>query len=502
MSNEFRQYRAPAGNGSLLAEPPLADYADAVPADARALDTCEVRLAGVPVCRLRISARADIARLTGRAVGPILMSGHQPEAFHPGVWIKNFALSRLAGQVGRTPLHMIADGDTAKIAGIRFPVLSDDPARVHTHSLAWDRFSGEVPWEERTIADEGLFASFPERARDFTEDWGYTPLLESLWPTQVAEHPAEAFTAMRRTLEARWGIDNAEVKSSELCELPVFGSLVRELVGSAAAFADIYNRAVREYRKSHGIRSKNHPVPDLAVTPDWVELPLWGWQEGDTLRGRLFAGSNGRLTVVPPGRNLPDANSAVYHIDSHPLKLRPRALLTTLFCRVLIADGFIHGIGGGKYDEVTDLLIRRWLRIEPPAFVVVSATIHLPLPHFPATPAQLHATRNDLRRLHWNPESAMDASDPTHAAMLAEKQRLLGATIPDRQDRRWNYRSLRRLGDGMRDAVRPQAAAMAGRESRQSLEVKANGRLRRRDYSFLLYPEEYLRRMLFDLAGG
>ena len=501
MSNEFRQYRAPTGNGSLLAEPPIADYADAVSASALALDTCEVRLAGIPVCRLRIRARADVARLTGRPVGPVLMGGHQPEAFHPGVWIKNFALSRLASRTGRTPLHMIADGDTAKIAGIRFPTISADPAKVHTESLAWDRFTGEVPWEERTIADPELFASFPKRAKQLTKDWGYTPLLESLWPAS-ANDPAEAFTAMRRTLEARWGLNNAEVRLSQLCETTVFTALVRELVASAGHFAEIYNRAVVEYRKSHGIHSRNHPVPNLAVSSEWVELPLWGWQEGDTTRGRVFAGTAGRLTVVPPGRNLPDDSATVYQIDSHPLKLRPRALLTTLFCRVLIADGFIHGIGGGKYDEVTDLLIERWLGIAPPKFIVVSATIHLPLPHFPTTSAQLHGTRDDLRRLHWNPETAIDTSDTARSSMVAEKRRLLDATIEDRQARRWNYRLLRRLGDGMRDAVRERAIATAEREARQSLEVKANAHLRRRDYSFLLYPEEYLRPMLFDLAGG
>ena len=43
--------------------------------------------------------------------------------------------------------------------------------------------------------------------------------------------------------------------------------------------------------------------------------------------------------------------------------LRPRALTLTLFARLCVADFFIHGIGGGKYDEVTDRIIRELPRI-------------------------------------------------------------------------------------------------------------------------------------------
>ena len=41
-------------------------------------------------------------------------------------------------------------------------------------------------------------------------------------------------------------------------------------------------------------------------------------------------------------------------------KVRSRALTTTLFARLLLADLFLHGIGGGKYDELTDELMRRF----------------------------------------------------------------------------------------------------------------------------------------------
>ena len=54
--------------------------------------------------------------------------------------------------------------------------------------------------------------------------------------------------------------------------------------------------------------------------------------------------------------------------DSDVNNLRPRALTLTLFARLCLGDFFIHGIGGGKYDEVTDAIIRDYFGVEPPAY--------------------------------------------------------------------------------------------------------------------------------------
>ena len=61
------------------------------------------------------------------------------------------------------------------------------------------------------------------------------------------------------------------------------------------------------------------------------------------------------------------------------IKLRSRALTTTLMARLILGDLFLHGIGGAKYDELTDQLFRRFFDIEPPGFMILSATMHLPI---------------------------------------------------------------------------------------------------------------------------
>src|SRR5207244_11160094 len=81
---------------------------------------------------------------------------------------------------------------------------------------------------------------------------------------------------------------------------------------------------------------------------------------------------------APPGAlSLPDALPICATPASDVRQLRPRALTLTLFARVCLGDFFIHGIGGGKYDEVTDVIIRDYFGLDPPAYQVLSATLHL-----------------------------------------------------------------------------------------------------------------------------
>ena len=60
------------------------------------------------------------------------------------------------------------------------------------------------------------------------------------------------------------------------------------------------------------------------------------------------------------------------------LRLGPRALSLTMFLRLFASDLFVHGIGGGHYDQVLDAILRDHLDLEPPTFAVASATLFHP----------------------------------------------------------------------------------------------------------------------------
>lgn len=400
---------------------------------------------------------------------PLLITGHQPELSHPGVWVKNFALNGLARRLGGVPLNLIVDNDTLKSAALRFPVVHDDPAAVHTRPVAFDRLDAEVPYEDRAVLDPGEFRSFPERAREVWRGWGYEPLLPAVWVT--ADHVGEAFTAMRARQEHAWGCDNVELPVSRLAGTEAFARFARHILADLPRFREAYNGAIREYRRANRVRSKNHPAPDLAEG----EAPFWV-RSGDGRRKPASAGSD-------------------------PRSLRPRALTLTLFARVCLGDFFLHGIGGGKYDEVTDRIIRDYFGIDPPAYQVLSATLHLPLPGFPASAADEKRADRLVRDLHWNPQRHLtdQARDRlTVLDMLHERDRLVGAEPPptDRSGRREWFRRLQQATGWLRRVVTDQVTAAERERDRARAEAAANAVLRRRDYSWVLYPVETLRSFL------
>ena len=70
-----------------------------------------------------------------------------------------------------------------------------------------------------------------------------------------------------------------------------------------------------------------------------------------------------------------------------------------------LADLFIHGIGGGKYDALTDELIRRFYGLEPLEYLILTGTLRLPVPVYPVTQDDRHRLQRLARDLHYNPRA-------------------------------------------------------------------------------------------------
>ncbi|MGL6096922.1 MAG: hypothetical protein ACRC7O_14140 [Fimbriiglobus sp.] len=468
-----RRFRAPAGNSEILADPPFADVPRLVAENRRRLDRADVLVGGMPLRELRSLARREILPDVPPDV-PLLVAGHQPELSHPGVWAKNFALNGLARRIGGVPLNLVVDNDTLKSTALRFPVLDGTgPGGVRLESVAFDRFVGDEPYEDRTVHDSEMFRTFTDRAAPVWVNWGVEPLLPEVWPGIVADPSPTIggkFAAVRRAWERTWGCENRELTVRRIACGRAYGLLATHIAGDIDRFRECYNAAVRAYRRVHGIRSHSHPVPDLAAD----ELPFWervpGQRRRPLLRGRL------------PGVN---TNT-----------VRPRALTLTLFARVCLGDFFLHGIGGGKYDEVTDAIIRDYFGLEPPAYQVVSATLHLPLPAFPTTPADVLALARRERDAHWNPHRHLPADTPA-VRVLVERHRQLAAAEPaDAAGRKQRFRDFRAIAEELQPRVAGELDRTRETRRRADAEAAANAILTRRDFAWVLYPEATLRPFL------
>jgi hypothetical protein len=506
----------PDEDGALLALPPLS-RADALLEDsARRLKPVDFPLLDRSYREVRALARREALAAARHYLadagepfpeassGPILMGGHQPELFHPGVWVKNFALHGLARNRG-VGLNLVVDNDALKSAGLKVPDVTLPlpgalESRTRVETIPLDAVPPGLPYEEWRVRDEGRFVAVPDR---LPRNWPFEPMLPAFWAEvrrQAERTPlaGERFASARRVFERRWGCHNLELPVSVLCQTTAFAVFATSLLLDLPPFVETCNARLRDYRRQHGLKSPQHPFPDLARDGDWYEAPFWTWRPGQTQRVRLFARRRGDALDLRLGKQsgptLPTSEvvNAFRALESEGIKVRCRALTLTLFCRLFVADLFLHGIGGGKYDAVTDAVMRDYYRIDPPPLLIVSGTLRLPLPTYPSTPADLRRRRLRLRDLKFNPQRHLTPDGDTHA-LLTRRAEQVSQSPADAVGRRQRWRELRQINELLSPALADKRHQTEAELQRATAEVRANALLRRRDWAFCLYPEPPLR---------
>ncbi len=504
--------RAPQEHGQILAVPSLDQVGALLEQNRRRLTSARISSLGKSLDEWRTLARREVLALAAayhREAGdpPFaessdswMVAGHQPELFHPGVWFKNFALHRLAQKHGAMPLNLVVDTDAAK------PALLHAPSEGHLARVPFDRSSGETPYEERIVAEETTFAELPQRMAPITAKFGFEPMLASFWSEVMAQAKrtpllGERFAAARRAVERRWGCVQREAPMSRVCQTETFAWFAWSILERLPAFHATYNEVVHEYRRANGIRSRSHPVPDLSAAGAWLEAPFWAWRTGQARRGKLMVRQTpGAWALRGGGEDWPSipctsAESAIdawRSLQSQGFKIRARALTTTMFARLLLADLFIHGIGGGLYDALTDRIIESFFKIPAPGYLVLSATLLLPLPRFPDARQRVRDLDRHVRDLVYKPERFVEPSETT-APLIDAKQACIGRAVATHAERVERFQRIRELNARLLAFLAPLKQTVQAEQLEQVRRVEWDAVAARRDYAFCLYPEEMLR---------
>lgn len=517
---EYRPLRAPRESGARIFIPPWDEIGSLVEANRSKLAAACCDIQGKCLGRLAAAARTELVKAARRWTGQyrdldgwadrpperILLAGHQPQMFHPGVWLKNFALSRLAEEHQALGVNLVVDSDILRSASLRVP--GGSPAAPRVANIPYDIGGAAVPLEERRILEPEVFAVFADRVEEQLASLVKNPLVGSYWRL-VRRRAAEGnrlgacLAQARHAIEGEWGGRTLEIPQSAICDAPAYRWFLCHLLDELPRFRRNYNEVVRQYRTIHRIRSAAHPVPDLAEQDGWLEAPFWIWQTVDPRRQRLFARRVGKTVLLTDRRGLEislplspggDALGAVGALDDWAAKgvrIRSRALITTMWARLALGDLFVHGIGGAKYDQVTDALIWRFFGVAPPGFLAVSGTLHLPVAHQGDCGRAPRRIRQELRRLTFQPERYLDQIDPAvpaEAWRLAEEKRDWVFREVTGKNCRQRFLAIRGLNRELRRWVEPREAGL-----RRDLEVaeqsaRASAILNSRDYGFCLYP--------------
>ena len=282
----------------------------------------------------------------------IVMTGHQPVFFHPGLLFKDLILARAAEESGATPVHLVVDTDQVGMEfKIPFKKESWPDIRTYPFHAREHNIFGKTRATER---DRELLSEIYDRIGHSdcfipeTKKEKCRNIVAGLKDTcTTAKHFQEVPEKMRLDYLAQKHPGIINIPVSVLVQSPTFKNFVEKIRTGLDDFRDQHNSHLFEYRMLRKIKNQAQPVPGLKHN----EMPFWVVDEEGN-RSHMF-------------RDTPNSD------------IIPRAITLTLFLRIFLADLFIHGVGGGRYEQIAAKLLHSFFNIPGAPFIVASITMNL-----------------------------------------------------------------------------------------------------------------------------
>lgn len=378
-------WKAPVGDGEILIWPDPQTLVHQSRENHRLLWSATPGVQNLPACELRRHARQWIGH--AEEAQPLIGTGHQVELIHAGVWAKDVLINVLANRLSGSAAHFAVDTDAPKHLQLRFPgdslPITDDPV---LRTADWCGLL-EAPTPAHLKHLETTFAKA-------SAAWPFRPVLRDFFTClgqlipEAADLIAPLTQAMHQ-LDGSLGLRHHLFLASAVWQSPAYLAFAHHILARAESFSQAYNSTLCAYRREQGIRNPGRPWPDLRSDPDCCEVPFWLDLVGQSSRHRACIVRIGNQWVLrlpghadfpldPSAEAFAAADELGRFLGSQRARLSPRALTLTAFIRLFLVDQFVHGIGGGRYDRITDRVIATWFGIVPPAFSVTTATLFLP----------------------------------------------------------------------------------------------------------------------------
>jgi len=378
--SRYADWKAPARHGDILIWPEPATILKDAEQNGRYLSHSNAFIQNTPLRELRAAQR----KWLGFSEDSVIFgTGHQTELYHAGVWVKDALIHAAANKAKGVAIHFAVDTDQPKHLNVRWPgeslPLCDDPS---TTTAEW---SGQL-----ALPTPAHISELKEHYNKAAQYWTFEPLLPDF--LDIMQRLAlDQIGLSAGITRAQHAIDwSLGLRQHTMLVSPILGSqpylvFVHHILARADDFAIDYNAALARYRKREGIKSVMRPMPDLAVGADDVEAPFWldNLEDGTRVRAHVKKRNGHWQLEVGHATFVFDRNEhgwlagerLVCWLRDRHLRLSPRALTLTTFLRLFVVDQFVHGIGGGRYDQVADDLIENHFKLPAPKFAVTTATL-------------------------------------------------------------------------------------------------------------------------------
>ncbi|MDX1958516.1 MAG: hypothetical protein SFU98_08085 [Leptospiraceae bacterium] len=281
----------------------------------------------------------------------IFATGHQPELFHPGLLYKDFLISKFAKNDNSIALHVTVDTDVFEYSYL-YPIAKNSFAELrefHLPNPDQKIFRDFVLDKTRLEELLKVLESWEENSSRFISKSNLDEF--KLWHSRYIELiKTNSIIEANETLRKEFLIHNHRnlltLKVSELIQFKTYANFVEKIRSNLASYREYYNLALREYREEHKIKNHAQPLPDLAED----EMPFW---------------------ILENGKRAPMKKDTISDV------IIPRAVTLTTFLRLFLCDFFVHGIGGARYEDVSDRILAKLYEFHAAPFEVGTATIYL-----------------------------------------------------------------------------------------------------------------------------
>lgn len=421
-----------------------------------------------------IARRVDLTdqqRVFRRELGlpegtPLVFSGHQAVIWHPGILAKYFAAGALAEAIGGTAAWITVGHVPLDAHEIEYPTADGSRARLPITATSGKQkiacAAGPAHVESVDLAEMGMTDSVSD---------GAVRILRAL---RVGEAEPTLERQFVRALDALVGAYTKPLKTistTSLSETALFAGLVDKMCADAGGMAHAYNRAVDS-------------VPDAGVAKllvgadaEGIELPLWVLGDDGAARTAILRDLHG--------------------VDAS--KLAPKALLMTGMMRLAGCELFIHGLGGMRYDRVTEVWFREWLGVELAPIAMASADVRLPIGMGPVD-------ERDVARAKWRHHHAMHNPNIVGDSSFEQAKRTLLARIESGErsstERVDLYAKLHALLGAYRSANRAALRSLDAEVSKIEQGLAKTRLARSRDWAFPLYGREMIRSLREQIYGA
>ncbi|MCP5002364.1 MAG: hypothetical protein GY941_00195 [Planctomycetes bacterium] len=541
----LEKFTIPENDREIFIKPAYKEIPGLISRNKEIFQTYHFNINGKPYPQFRECVRAEVLRITreytermwsqymksGIAVNgnsqyrkdshipetPIIQTGHAPVLMHPGVLIKHKLVDNMAKQVNGIGLNLIVDSEICRNPLFNIPHINETVSSLE--KIHFTTKTQELPFEEIKYVEADqlieLRKSILQKIHDAKMNHTFNEFMKILIKLHnETQNLRDLFTFSRHAYTQRFNIDNLEVPVSLLSKTDSFSEFFLHIAQNIRTFVYIHNTTLDRYRKEKKIRSSANPLPNLEIHEDMIELPFWIWRK-NMPRERLFAstGAADHMRLIYRKETVAELNFSgsgsllnnlgkLISMKDTDTNIRPRAIVNTMYARMFVSDLFVHGVGGAKYDLLTDEIIKKFYGVTPPSYATISATLHLPYKQNSVSPKDVEDLRLIIKDMNNHPENHTTAEimrDTSMQSMVSEKKKLIMTEIRNQNAKQRAYKRLKELTRLMKEKITP----LIDKKEKELLSLKKkvhyNSIVTMRDYPFCIYPEAILRGLFSSL---